>query len=252
MKILVVENESHLRAGIIQILADCCPDVVQVFEADSVSTGLSSIKNVDPDLIFLDVELDDGTGFDLLAQLEDFEFQLVFITAHDKYALQAFKVCALDYLLKPVDPLEIAACVKKAKNRITNNSLKQQLNFLAEHLNHQHKGTSPKIVLKDSTTTYFVKISDIFYCEASGTYTQFFVHPDQIITVSKNLKAFESILEPQGFIRTHHAYLVNAQKVKMFDRKAGGSALILENDYSVPVSFRKKDFVLQMLESISF
>lgn len=246
MRALIIDNESNIRKGLHDLLLSFCPQVKGIHEANSVVNGINAIALYKPDLVFLDVELDDGTGFDLLSQLQTYQFQLVFITAHDKYAINAFKFSAMDFLLKPIDPLELQRSVNKAFINI-NNDPGKQLAFLLEQMNN--KSDQPKkIILKDIHKTYYVKIDDILYCEADGIYTKFVLIDNQNILVSKNLKEYESLLEPLGFVRTHHSFLVNPDKIRMFDKSEGGM-LILDHGINIPVSQRKKETVLRMLEN---
>ncbi|MEP7238898.1 MAG: LytTR family DNA-binding domain-containing protein [Ferruginibacter sp.] len=245
MKILITDNEPHLRQSLKELLLAFCANITVIEEADGVKTGIEKIKSFQPDIVFLDVEMEDGTGFDLLKQLPEHNFQLVFITAHNKYAIDAFKFSAIDYLLKPVDPVALQASVEKAGKNIRNKDLHNQVQVLMQQLsgiNHERR-----IVLKDLEKIYFIKVADILYCEAAGTYTKFFIQNSDPLLVSKNLKEYESILEPLGFVRTHHSFLVNPDKINAFDKTDGGT-LILEGNHMVPISQRKKDFVLALLE----
>lgn len=246
MKVLVIDNEPNLRTAIKALLQAFCTEIKIIEEADGVKSGLQKLKIFQPDIVLLDVEMDDGTGFDLLRLLQNPTFQLVFTTAHQKYAIEAFKFSAIDYLLKPVNPDEVEQTFTKALKNIRNNDLGKQLSVLMNQLSYKNENDK-KIVLKDIEATYFIKVSDILYCEAEGTYTKFYFTNNEPILVSKNLKEYESMLEPLGFIRTHHSYLANHTKIKMFDKTDGGS-LVLEGGLSVPVSQRKKDFVLSILE----
>ena len=246
MKVLIVDNEIHLRKGLKLLLENYCPEVTDIAEANGVKIGLDAISTFNPDILLLDVEMDDGTGFDLMKQIQEPEFQLIFVTAHNKYAIDAFQFSAIDYLLKPVDPDALQKSIHKAAGRMRTNDLHSQVQVLMQQLNGI-RAKDRKIVLKDLENTWFVKVSDILYCEAEGTYTRFFLQNDNPILVSKNLKEYEEILEPLGFLRTHHSYLANPDKIKSYDKTDGG-ALIFENGLSVPVSQRKKDFILHMLE----
>lgn len=245
MRILIIDNEPELRAGLRQLIHTQPGDLIE--EAEGVMSGLQKISDFDPDLVFLDIEMEDGTGFDLLRQLNQPSFQLIFTTAHNQYAIQAFKFSAMDYLLKPVDPVELANSLEKARAAFRKADLNNQLAVLMQQLN-----TKPvvdrKIVLKDIESTYFVKIADILFCEAGGTYTKFYLDGADPILVSKNLKEYEAILEPHGFLRSHHSYLVNPDKIKMYDKTDGG-ALVLLSGHSIPVSQRKKEMILQILEN---
>lgn len=246
MKVLVIDNEPNLRTAVKALLNAFCPDITQIEEADSVQNGLQKIKNFQPDIVMLDVEMEDGTGFDLMKQIPHPSFQLIFVTAHNKYAIEAFKFSAIDYLLKPVDPDALQNSIRKAGTHIRNNNLHQQMQVLLQQLSGIHN-QDRKIVLKDIENTYFIRVSDILYCEAEGTYTRFYFSNSDPILVSKNLKEYESILEPLGFVRTHHSFLVNPDKIKLYDKTDGGT-LLLDGGQSIPVSQRKKDTVLSLLE----
>jgi len=247
MKILIVDNEKEVRGLLKDMIASISADAYIVEEAEGVETGLQKINTFQPDVIFLDVEMNDGTGFDLMNRVSNPAFQLVFTTAHNKYAVQAFKCSAIDYLLKPVDFTELENSLQKAAAAISGNSLSKQMAVLMQQLTA--KDTSEKqIVLKDSEASYFVKVADILYCEAEGSYTKFYVQNNTPIIISKNLSIYEELLALYGFIRTHHSYLVNPAKIKMYDKTDGGT-LILDSGHTVPISHRKKDYVMQVLEN---
>ena len=171
---------------------------------------------------------------------------MIFFTAHNKYAIEAFQFSAIDYLMKPVDPATLQKNIRKAGENIRKSSLQLQVQVLLQQLGGI-KNHDRKIVLKDIENTYFIHVADILFCEAEGTYTKFFFTGENPILVSKNLKEYETLLEPLGFIRTHHSFLANPDKIKMYEKKDGG-ALILEGGLSIPVSQRKKDAVLGLLE----
>ncbi len=247
MKILLIDNEPAIRDLLRSMIEALAPGKFTIDEAGGVQSGLLKIRNIQPDIVFLDVEMDDGTGFDLMRQIPEPGFQLIFTTAYNQYAIQAFKFSAVDYLLKPVDPAELDRSLTKAQQRLRDKDLSQQLSVLLQEVTKQ-QSHDRKIVLKDIENTYFIRIADILYCEAEGTYTRFHLSGTSPILVSKNLKEYESMLEPMGFIRTHHSYLVNPSRIVRFDKTDGG-ALILESGTSIPVSQRKKDQVMQTLES---
>lgn len=248
MTILVVDNEPEVRQTLVQMLQLWSKGFHLIDEANSVKTGVEKINILQPQIVLLDVEMDDGTGFDLLQQLHNPSFQLIFTTAHNQYAIQAFKFSALDYLLKPIDPAELNAALQKAVDNINNNTLQSQLAVLLQQVNNKTANLK-QIVLKDIDKTYFIKIDDILYCEAEGSYTKFYISNSEPVFVSRNLRSYEELLAPSGFIRTHHSCLVNPAKIKMYDRKTDCGTLVLEGGHTIPVSQRKKDFVIQFLES---
>lgn len=248
MKILVIDNETNIREGIVQLIKNFCPFESQLFEANGVITGLKSIAEINPDILFLDVELDDGTGMDLLASLNEINFHVIFVTAHNKYAIDAFRFSAIDFLLKPIEPDELIEAFEKVNKYIKNSFLQDQLQIMQDSLNkitHKEK----KVVLKDSNSIYFVNVNDIIRCESDGQYTEFYIEKTKKIVISKSLKEYEEMLEPYGFIRPHHSHLINTNKILRFDKVDGGS-LIMQNNDEVPVSHRKKTQILQILDSL--
>jgi two-component system LytT family response regulator len=219
MKVLIIDNEEQIRIGLEKQLKSFCPQVSEIQQATGVVSGLEAIANYKPDLVFLDVEMDDGTGIELASKLESYSFQLVFITAHDKYAVNAFKLSAIDFLLKPIDAEDLINAVVRAEKNIKTKTLELQFKILQESIS-SIAVSDKKIVLKDNESIYFVKVSDIVRCKAEGPYTEFYLMSDQKIIISKSLKEYEDVLEPFGFVRTHHSHLINIKHISRFD-KAG-------------------------------
>ncbi|MBK6378356.1 MAG: response regulator transcription factor [Chitinophagaceae bacterium] len=247
MKILLVDNEKEIRLVLKELVITCGSGQHIIEEADGVVSGLEKINSFKPDIVLLDVEMNDGTGFDLLRQIPEVTFQLIFTTAHNEYAVQAFKFSAIDYLLKPIDPIELNNSLQRAKENINSQTMQKQLAVLMQQVAGKNE-SGRQIVIKDIDKTYFLKMNDILYCEAEGSYTKFYIVNSEPILVSRNLRYYEELLEPASFFRTHHSCLVNPNKIKVYDRKTDSGTLILEGGYTVPVSQRKKDFVLALLE----
>ena len=247
MKILLIDNEIEIRHIVRDMVIAVGNGQYSISEADGVATGMAAIHSFQPDIVLLDVEMNDGTGFDLMKQIPDPSFQLIFTTAHNQYAIQAFKFSAIDYLLKPIDPIELSNSLQKAKDNINSQTIQKQLAVLMHQLGNKNE-TDRQIVIKDIDKTYFIKMADILYCEAEGSYTKFYLSNAEPIFVSRNLRYYEELLAPAGFFRTHHSCLVNPSKIKVYDRKTDCGTLILEGGHTVPVSQRKKDVVLQLLE----
>lgn len=245
MKSLIIDNEDPIRESIVNLIKLFCPDIKEIRESNSVQNGLMTLSTYTPDILFLDVELGDGTGMDLLNQLQNPSFKVIFITAHDKYAVNAFRHSALDFLLKPINPEDLVSAVQKTKEAISNQNIISQLSVLKDYLNpiaqNEHK-----VVLKDNQSIYFVKVNDIIRCESETSYTTFYLTTGEEIVISKKLKEFDELLEPHGFLRVHQSHLVNIKKIKRFDKQEGGF-IILENNDTIPVSQRKKDYVLSVL-----
>jgi two-component system LytT family response regulator len=248
MKILLIDNEKEIRLILKDMVAECGNGQYIIEEADGVASGFKMINSFQPDIVLLDVEMNDGTGFDLLEKLISPSFQLIFTTAHNQYAIQAFKFSAIDYLLKPIDPIELSNSLQRAKQNINSQTMQKQLAVLMQQISNKNE-PERQIVIKDIDKTYFIKMADILYCEAEGSYTKFYLTNSEPIFVSRNLRYYEELLAPAGFFRTHHSCLVNPSKIKIYDRKTDCGTLILEGGHSIPVSQRKKDFVLQVLEN---
>jgi two-component system, LytTR family, response regulator len=245
--ILVVDNEAPIRTSLCKLIAHFMADDAMIEEAGGVEEGLLKIGQFKPDILFLDIEMEDGTGFDLLQRVEQPGFELVFTTAHNQYAIQAFEFSALNYLLKPISPSALQRTLQRASANIRQKNIQQQLDILLAQLFNK-PGADQKIALKDVNGTYFVRIADIIYCEADGPYTRFVIKGADDIVISKNLKEYETLLEAHRFIRCHHSYLVNTQRIMRFD-KADGGLLLMEGGKDVPVSQRKKDQVMFYLEN---
>ena len=248
MKILLIDNEKEIRLVLKDMVTAWSKGEHLIEEADGVATGIEKINSFAPDIVLLDVEMNDGTGFDLLKQLINPSFQLIFTTAHNQYAIQAIKFSAIDYLLKPIDPSDLNSSLQKAKENISNKSLQNQLAVLMKQFSPKPEADR-QLVLKDIDKTYFIKMHDILYCEAEGSYTKFYLSNSEPIFVSRNLRYYEELLSPAGFFRTHHSCLVNPAKIKIYDRKTDSGTLILEGGHTIPVSQRKKEMVLQLLEN---
>lgn len=248
MKALIIDNEAELREGLKKMIQLYCPQIRSIYEAEGVKTGLNSINSHNPDIVFLDMEMGDGTGIDLLNQLNNYKFQLIFITAYDKYAIDAFKFSAIDFLLKPIDAEDLIDGVTKAQKNILNIDLQKQLQVLHEGMDSM-RTIEKKIVLRDNESIHYIRIQDIIRCEADGSYTKFIISNYQPVLITKSLKEYDDMLHKHGFIRCHHSHLVNATKILRFDKMDGG-VLILDNKDNIPVSHRKKDYVLDFLNNL--
>lgn len=246
MKTLIVDNEKNVRESLVNLIKIFCEEITEIREADSIHTTLETLKDFRPDILFLDVELDEGTGMDILNSIPEINFPVVFVTAHEKYAKNAFRYSALDFLVKPVDPVELLAVVEKAKKIKDNQELIKQVAVLKEYMKFAPNSDSNKIVLRDNQSIYFVKLKEIIFCEAQTSYTIFYLTNKEQIVISKIIKEFDEILTSKGFIRVHKSFMVNKIHVEKFDKTDGGS-LVLTNGHVVHVSVRKKDYVLAAL-----
>ena len=245
MKVLIVDNDEILRLGLRTLLLQI-EIVTDIDEASGVEAGIKILETIKPDVVLLDVEMDDGTGFDFLRRLTNYKFQVIFITSHNKYAVEAFKFSALDFVQKPIDSQDLRQALFRANDVVKSNDLIGQIKVLQNALSGI-KNDDQKIVLRDNKSLYFVKVNDILSCEAQGSYTTFYILGGDKIVVSKSIKEYETLLDPFGFIRTHNSYLVNPKKIVRLDKSDGGF-LVLENGSRVPISQRKWDQILSILD----
>lgn len=247
MNAVIIDNEPHMISSLQSLLAHYCPEVEVIGSAEGCESGEKLILELNPEIVFLDVEMDDGTGIELVQRLQYKQLHVIFITAHDKYAIDAFKCSAIDFLLKPVDPDDLVGALKKYDQAKRVNDLEKQVSVLTEHLKGGNS-RQKKIVLSDYESMHLVKIEDIIWCVAEGSYTRFKLQEGPEIMVSKNLKSYEEILSDQDFVRIHNSYLVNINHIKRFERTEGG-VVIMENGGVLPVSVRKKDSLMNILKN---
>jgi len=241
MKAVIVDDEKNAREALRGLLKLWCPEVNVVAEADSVATGFQTILQHRPDTVFLDVEMGDGTGFDLLQRLRERPFALIFTTAHQHYAISAIRMSASDFLLKPIDPDELVGAVERASNRLSHAG-GDPIDVLLSHT----EGNRERIVLKDLENIYVVKIKDVIRCEADGRYTTFHIKGmEKPVMVSTHLKEYETLLQPHGFARVHHSHLVQLDMIERIDKV--NMTIHLREGNKVPVSVRKKDDLLGLL-----
>jgi len=248
LRTIIIDDEPHMRQTLEKLVKEYCPNVKLVAKADGVKTGVQAIKKYHPDLILLDIKMNDGTGFDLLKQLEPVYFKVLFITAFDQYAIKAFKFSALDYLLKPIDPNDLTNAVNKAE-QIVLKELNTQLDVMEDNMQSDSK-TKKKIILKTFDNIHLVKISDIIYCQADDNYTNFHLLENNKIMVSNTLKEYDEMLSEFGFFRVHQSYLINLGHIVRFEKSEGGN-VILANEHKVPVASRKREQLLEMFERIT-
>ena len=235
---IIIEDELNVREGLKKMLAIIAPSIHIVAETAYVSKAIDLIQLHKPDLVFLDIELEDGTGFDILNQLKKIDFNIIFTTAYNQYAIKAFKYSAIDYLLKPIDPLDLENAIKRATENIKyDNEHEELLKILQNNIDKKEA----KIVLKTTEQRYIFKTKDIIRLEADGAYTLFVTTTNKVI-VSKNIKFYQDILD-HNFIRSHQSHLINKKHVK----GVKGYNIILSNNDIVPISTRKKTDIIKLI-----
>lgn len=225
------------------MLKEFCPQVHLLGEAGNARTGKKLIEEKKPQLVFLDIEMPFGNGFDLLNDLMPIDFEVVFVTAFDKYLLQALKYSALDFLLKPVNIEELKIAVRNAEIRIQKNLTNQQLTLLMENFKKQEAGQK-KIAVPTPNGFDFISISDIIRCEAQGPYTKIHLTNSRKVIASKSLKDYESILPEDLFFRIHNSNLISLNHIKKYNRGRGGF-VELDDGSIIEVATRRKDEFLR-------
>lgn len=246
LKLIIIDDEQDARTILRTLIQTYCPDISIVGEATDVPSAVALIREKQPDIILLDIQLGEQTGFDLLDKFTQPEFRIIFTTAYDNFALKAFEYCAMDYLLKPIIPDKLLQALDRVKANISKEKLfQQQLGFL---LVGNKKKAFDKIALTTAEGIVFVQLKNILYLQSDGNYTLFYLKNEEKIIVSKTMKEFENLLPEETFFRTHQSYIVNINVVKKVLKEDGGYAL-LKNEKKVPISRRKKDAFVKVLMS---
>ena len=241
IKAIIIDDADYVRFDIRERLEEFFEKEIEIVgEASSVEESYKVISKNEPDLLLLDIDLGDGTAFDLLDRFKDLYFDIIFITGFDRHAIKAIKVGALDYILKPIDDTEFKDAVKKLLNR---DQKENQLQKLLEVSSEFFKGVKDKrVILKTADTVYAIYESDIIYCRSDGNYTTFYTQQMEKIVVSKSIKKIEEILSEDMFIRCHQSYIVNKKHVLKYNKNG---VFVVHLDFKVPVSSRRKDYALK-------
>ena len=251
IKTVLVEDETKSREVLQKMIEKHCPELKLVGTAASVTEGVELIKKEKPELVFLDIELTDGTGFDVLEKVQGQNFEVVFATAYDQYAIKAIKFSAIDYLLKPYDIDELKAAVKKISAEKSSSSAPNldNIKFLLENFKKQDENYS-KITLPTGNAYEIVQVKDIIRCEADGSYTKFTLSDKRTFMVTQNLKHYEDILPSDKFQRVHHHHLINIDHVVRFLKEDSGYAVMTDGS-KIEISRRKKEQFLEILNKMS-
>ncbi len=245
IKTVIIEDEQKSRDMLAAIIQKNCPELDVIALGRDVKEGVELIRNQKPELVFLDISMPDGSGFDLLEQVAGSKFELIFATASDQHAIRAIKYSACDYLLKPIDIDELKAAVAKVikkKNAVPN---MENLQFLIQHLKRSDENFQ-KITLPTGNAYEIVNVKDIIRCEADGSYTTFFLSDKRKLMVSAGLKHYEELLPESEFIRVHHHHLINMNHVLRFLKEDGGYA-VMSDGTRIEISRRKKEAFMEKL-----
>lgn len=249
---LLIDDDSNLRNGMRSLLNRYAPEINILGEADSVKTGIKAMDSLKPQVVFLDIQLTDGTGFDILEKLAQkngkSSSHIVFVTAHEEYAIKAFRFSALDFLLKPVDPEELEKVIEKIKNALEKNDNYAHIDLLLENI-RKKVDNFKRIALSTADGIHLVEVSDIIRCESEDNYTKFYIKNGKPILISKTLKEYEELLGEHGFERIHQSHLINLSCLKSYIKKDGGYVIMADNS-KLPISQRKKERLQELLKMI--
>jgi two-component system LytT family response regulator len=246
IKAVIVDDVEQARETLKEDLKAYCPDIAVIGEAEGVVTGAKALKEHQPEVAFLDIQMQDGSGFDLLEILGDnINFKVIFTTASDAFAIKAFKFSAVDYLLKPIDPDDLMAAVEKLKD--TPAATKESIDLLKDKISSDKP--FKKLALNTLEKIHITDIKDIIRCESNVNYTMFYFAGGTRLLVTKTLKEFDEMLREHSFVRVHQSHLINAEHVKEFVKIDGGY-LVMKDGTEVPVSTRKKQAVMEMISGM--
>jgi len=248
MKAILIDDELSNLENLRALLAKHCRQVTILATAQNVNDAVNAIEKYSPNVVFLDIQMGNQTGFDVLKRLPNRNFEVIFVTAYDHYGIQAVKFAAFDYLLKPIDIDELMNAVNNAEHKLATQLQSSQLDFLLQHLKKPETNVST-IALQMQSEIRYVTLSEIIRCEADNSYTFFFLANNEKILVSKSLKEYADLLRPNGFLRTHQSHLVNPKYVKSWLKEDGG-ILLLTSGEKIPISKPNKETVKQALQRL--
>lgn len=242
---ILVDDEERNNLLLKKLLEAHAPQLTVAATCTRAGEALELIRQLRPQLVFLDIEMPGMNGFELLAQLEPLEFEVVFVTAYSQYAVEAFEHNAIGYLTKPVNTTRLVSTAAAAAERIRRQQVNSHVFSMLEHTMNSNRGH--KIPLTTLNGMVFVKLEEIIYCESSGNYTQFYLAENRAILVSRQLGEYEKLLPPGGFMRIHDQHIINLQYIKEYHKGSGGD-VVLENGVTLAVAARRKDEFLALFE----
>lgn len=247
IRCVIVEDEEMARKVLKSLLAQYCKDVMVCAEAGDVESGKSMIESFRPDLVFLDIEMPGGSGFKLLSSIDNIDFEVVFTTAYEQFAIKAIRHAALDYLLKPIDPKELVAAVEKVKESKYKKTLKKQYDNLLKNIDPEQLVVR-KISISTTDKIHLIEVDNIIRCESDNYYSILYFKNGTNLMVSKTLKEMEQKLEEYDFVRTHKSHLVNIRCIMNFIKDE--MMVLLSDGSKVPVSKRKKEKILEIINNL--
>ncbi|HMG92489.1 MAG TPA: LytTR family DNA-binding domain-containing protein [Chryseolinea sp.] len=246
LKSIIIDDELKSRETLRKMVTSYCEGIEVLATCQNLKEAIEAINTLTPDVVFLDVQMQGETGFDLLSKLEDIKFEVIFTTAHSEYALKALRSSAIDYLLKPIDIGDLQKAVAKVEKK-QDIHFTERLQQLLQNLNVTNS-ENYKLAIPTSDGLIFIKANDILYCKASGNYTEIYMIDGKKHLVSRQLKEYEDILNTRDFFRIHHSFLINLNCIKSYVRGEGGYVVMSDNT-SIDVSRRKKEAFMERIGS---
>ena len=247
VRAILVDDEPRGINTLKKLLHDYCPAIKIIAECTDADDAKEKIELLAPQLIFLDISLPGKNSFDLLAELKEINFEIIFVTAYNEYALQALHYSAVDYLMKPLDEDLLVEAVKRASKRIALNNINNNVASLLHNVEKRHSPQDMKLCIPSLKGFQVVDLKDVLFCEASSSYTNFHFADKPIICTAKTILEYEELLKDANFVRLHKSFLVNLLHIKEYLRGEGGS-VILSNGKELEVSRRKKDMFLAKMK----
>lgn len=249
IRAIIIDDEPHCTQRLADLLDRYCKQSVWVAGTfDNVDDAVAGLAALKPELVFLDIQLHEQTGFDLLGRLPQIDFEVIFTTAYDNYAIQAFKFSAVDYLLKPIDPDDLLQAIVRLQKILDQRQLTEKFNTLLHNLKTTDN-TYKKITVATNKGLLFLQVSDITRCQSDVNYTTIYLKDKQQIVVAKTLKDFEDMLTDHNFFRIHNSHLINMDCIKSYHKGKGGYVTLNDNT-SLEVSTRRRDLFLKKVEEM--
>lgn len=250
---IIVDDDSNIRSGIKTLLERYASDICILGEAATVDDAIRLIEKENPQVLFLDIQLAEGTGFDILEKINKTQrkipFQVVFITAHEQYAIKAFRFSALDFLLKPIDPKELQQVVEKIRTTVQQRDSYENIELLLENIRKKTNSFN-RIALSTAEGIHLFDIKNIIRCESEDNYTRFFINNEEKpLLISKTLKEYEELLSGHGFVRIHQSHLINLAYLQSYIKRDGGYVVMKDSSH-LPISQRKKEYLQEILKSM--
>lgn len=242
LKAVVIADKKKDGKSLKTLLGKCCPKVQTIALATTTEEAVKVLSTCNPDVVFMDIELETWESFDVQTHIHEPHFEVIFTSSQEKYATLAIKRMSLDYLLKPIAPIELQKAMEKVRTQISTSVSEQPIDDLIQSLTAKNK-KQEKVCLATTSGVEFITVSDVILCKADGSYTSFFLKNNKTILVSKHLKEHENLLINQQFMRVHNSYLINLKEVKTYVKSDGGY-IIMSNEMRVSLSPRKKDELL--------